>query len=157
MRKRTFAVLSLLLFTVVIISTIPHVYAATVYTAKEDGTITQTFEMGDTVRIIAHSTTVPCDIIVKGPNGLTRYKETTSSVNYDKVLSGITTEPGWWIVEVHPRGGVKPLATPEAEVTSTPYLTSYNNVVPEAPLGTISIFISFFAALGISLFRKKKV
>lgn len=154
MRKTTLVALISLFLTVMVISFTPQVHAASIYTAKVDGTITNTFEMDEKVRIIAYSRNPPIEIIIKDPKGVTRHRETVYTLKYDKILSEITDQPGWWEVTMREGGEITP-RTLSAEPTSTQYLTSFNNVIPEVPLGTLSILIAFFAAFGISIFRKR--
>jgi hypothetical protein len=154
MRKDTSVAVILLFLAVVAISFTPQVHAASIYAAKEDGTITSTFEMGEKVRIVAYSGSLPIEIIIKDPEGVTRHRETVYTLNYDKILSGITDQPGWWEVTMREGGEIAPRAL-SADPTSTQYLTSFNNVIPEVPLGTLSILIAFFAAFSITLFRKR--
>lgn len=154
MRKDTSVVAILLFLTVAVISFTPQAHAASMYTAKADGTIISTFEMGEKVRIVAYSGSLSFEIIIKDPEGVIRHRETVDSLNYDKILSGITDQPGWWEVTMRESGEITPRAL-SADPTSTHYLTSFNNVIPEVPLGTLSILIAFLAAFGISLFRKR--
>jgi hypothetical protein len=153
MRKITFAALSLVFVMLATLPLIQYVDAANIYTAKEDGTITSTFEMNDKVRIIGNSLSILFEIIITDPEGVIRYRETvrTPGATYDKVLSGITDIPGWWKIEMHETGEIKPLG----DVTSIGYLTSFDNVTPEVPLGTLSILVAFFAAFAICVFRKR--
>lgn len=154
MRKDTSVAVILLFLTVVVISFTPQVHAASIYTAKADGTIISTFEMGEKVRIVAYSGSLPFEIIIKDPNGVTRHRETVYTLEYNKTLSEITDQAGWWEVTMREGGEITPRAL-SADPTSTHYLTSFNNVIPEVPLGTLSILIAFLAAFGISLFRKR--
>ena len=154
MRKDTSVVAILLFLTVAVISFTPQAHAASISLAKVDGTITNTFEMGEKVRIVAYSTSPLIEIIIKDPNGDIRHKETVDAHEYNKTLSKITDQPGWWEVTMRESGEITPRAL-SADPTSTHYLTSFNNVIPEVPLGTLSILIAFSAAFGISLFRKR--
>jgi hypothetical protein len=154
MRKDTSVAAILLFLIVVVISFTPQVHAASMYTTRADGTIISTFEMGEKVGIVAHSGSLPFEIIIKDPEGVIRHRETVYALNYDKILSGITDQPGWWEVTMRESGEIAPRAL-SADPTSTQYLTSFNNVIPEVPLGTLSILIAFSAAFGISLFRKR--
>lgn len=130
--------------TVTILALAPNAYAnPNVSTYNEDGTLTDRFIMGEKVRIIAYSSypEPPYEIIVIDPDGITRFTDTSNFTNYDSgLLSGITDKPGWWEVKAG-KAGIK-------------YGTAWYNVVPEVPLGTLSILITCFAALGISTFRK---
>jgi len=139
--------------------TVNQAQAATVMTASEDGTPTETFQMGENVRIIAGSNSVPFNIVVEDPDGIMRHRETVYIFSYDKVLSTITGKPGWWKVRIEEGEiiirGTQPNAVPPPQA-STEYLTAPElNAVPEVPLGTIMIVSAFFAALGIVAFRKR--
>jgi hypothetical protein len=140
-----------------ILSMAQQVHATTVYTAKEDGTAVGTFEMGEKVRIVASSASYPYFVTVKDPDGAIRHREYVTSSGYDKVLSEITDKPGLWTIELQSGGGSKPLAGTLAapQQPSTMYLTTISNVVPEVPLGTITIVGALFAALGIAVFSKR--
>jgi len=140
---------------VIILSLAQQTYAINVYVAKEDGTAASTFEMGEKVRIITYSTKTPFDITVIDPEGKARYKETSYTRNYDKILNGITDKAGRWeVIVTEQTGGTIPKTT-SIPPTSTHYTTTINNVVPEVPLGTITILMTFLAAFGIIAFRKK--
>lgn len=113
-----------------------------VYTAKEDGTPTDIFAMGEKVRITAYSSNpCPYEIIIIDSEGEVRFTDTSDLPNYDRVWSGITDKNGWWEVK--------------AGEASTHYATGFYHVVPESPFGTLSIVITCFAALGMILFRKR--
>jgi hypothetical protein len=139
-----------------LLSMAQQVHATNVYTAKEDGTAVGTFVMGEKVRIVASSISYPYYIIVKDPNGAIRHREYVTSSGYDKVLSEITDKPGLWTITLE-NGGSKPLAGALAapQQPSAMYLTTISNVVPEVPLGTITIVGVLFAAFGIAAFSKR--
>jgi hypothetical protein len=129
------------------------------YTAKADGTISSTFAMGEEVRIIA-SSTGSWNIIVSDPSGTAQFTD-AFTLQYNKTISGITDTPGNWTVKLYPvlKGSPTPQTEPSPQTTSSTSITYTVDppatVVPEAPLGTISIFLALFAAFGIALFRKK--
>jgi len=160
MQKGRNAAIIIVLVILIALSMTNQAYAATIYTAKEDGKITSTFEMGEKVRIIIYPTTTQFKVIVVDPEGDIRYQETVYTLKYDEVLSGITDKPGWWTVKVTDSGDIGPRAL-EAELTSEQsseqYLTALNNVVPEVPLGTIGATTTILLALGFyGLIRHKK-
>ena len=168
MQKGRNAAIIIVLVILIALSMTNQAYAATIYTALENGKITNTFEMGEKVRIIIYPTTTQFKVIVVDPEGDIRYQETAYTLKYDEVLSGITDKPGWWTVKVTESGDIGPLAL-EAEQTSEQssvqpseqsseqYLTALNNVVPEVPLGTITATTTILLALGFyGLIRNKK-
>jgi len=135
--------LFLLPIAMVTLTFIPIGYAnPNVYTAKEDGTPADTFEMGEKVRIIAYSSNpCPYDIIVTDSEGLVRFTDTSYVPNYDEVVPGITDKLGWWEVK--------------AGTVSTRYGTAFYNVIPEVPLGTLAAVVACFSAFGITLMQKR--
>ena len=142
MRKIISSALALTIAAVWIISSARPTQATNVYTTREDGSTTDTFAMGENVRIVAYSTDpCPYEIVIIDSEGVIRYTETCNTPNYEKVLNGITDKPGWWEVK--------------AGATSTRYATAFFNVIPEIPFGTLSILLTCFAALGISLLQKR--
>ena len=156
--RKTMVTASILIITLLgILSLAQRAHAATIYTAKEDGTVTSIFEINENVRLVAQSMNAPSEIKVIDPEGVTRYQETVHSVSqsYDKVLSSISDIPGWWKVEVHAIEEWKPLAPTQPEKVSTQYLISVNNVVSEVPVGTLSALLMFFAAFGIIILGKR--
>ena len=141
LRKLILLTLILLTAAATTIILTPKAYAASVYTAKEDGTQTDKFAMGEKVRIIAYSSSCPYNIVIIDSNGITRYTVTSNTPKYDQIWDNITDKPGWWEVK--------------AGTASTSYATAFYNVIPETPLGTISMIIACFAAFGMSIFRKR--
>jgi len=57
---------------------------------------THVFDLGDTVRIKAHSDTTPYYIFVEDPNGVVVFADTSNTTDYSQDVPGITTTPGWW-------------------------------------------------------------
>jgi len=150
MKTKTLVILGFFMFAItLVIFAMPYGYAMGVYTAKEDGTITATFRIGEKVRIIADAPT-PYNIIVADPQVITRYIETSLTIKYDKTLSGLTDKIGKWEVRITPLRGSTIVA-----ITSAQYTTAIANVVPEIPFGTLSMLLAFSAAFGISIFWKR--
>ena len=159
MQKPVIILFTILFATTTFLILTEKTYAATITTAKEDGTITDTFLMGEKVRIIATSTTTITKVTVIDPDGLIRYTENTITFKYDKTIDGITDKPGIWKITVTEDSEFEPLTEQQTETqstTSTTYLTATNNVAPETPLGTIAILATFLAAFGILASRKNR-
>jgi len=57
---------------------------------------TTVFDLGDTVRIKAHSDTTPYYIFVEDPNGAVVFTDTSNTADYLRDVTGITTTLGWW-------------------------------------------------------------
>lgn len=143
LRRLLSLTLFLLPVAVVTLTFIPYGYAnPNVYTAKEDGTITDTFAMGEKVRIIAYSSNpCPYEVVVTDSDGVVRFTDTSNVPNYDKVVTGITDKPGWWEVK--------------AGTTFTHYGIALYNVIPEVPLGTLAAVAACFSALGLTVMQKR--
>jgi len=136
--------LFLLPIIMVTLSFIPFGYAnPNVSTAREDGTPTDTFGIGEKVRIIAYSSDpCPYDIIVTDSDGIVRFTDHSDVPNYNKVITGITDKPGWWEVKagaVHARYGI-----------------ALYNVIPVVPFGTLGVIAACFSALGIAKLQKRR-
>jgi len=135
--------LFLLPVALITLTLIPCGYAnPNVYTAKEDGTPTDTFSMGEKVRIIAYSSNpCPYEIVVTDSDGVVRFTDTSDVPNYENVVPGITDKPGWWEVK--------------AGTVSTYYGIAFYNVIPEVPLGTLAAVVACFSALGVTVMQKR--
>ena len=158
--NRTFPVIVLLIATGIALCLAPQASAANVYTADANGTRTDTFLMGDKIRIIAYGVS-PYSIDLTDPDGFVRYTDTSRAVRFDKVLTGYTDKPGKWIVRITERfNGPQPLGQSMIEpssfiTTDTEYMTVVQNAIPEAPLGTLAISIALCMALALGIFYKR--
>jgi len=103
---------------------------------------TDVFEPGDIVRIKAYSNFVPYDIIVKDPNGVTIWNDTSSNKAYSKDVPGITTTLGWWSVQ--------------AGTAETHFAIAWYHVIPEIPLGVLAVLGTCFAGLAFHKIRITK-
>jgi hypothetical protein len=142
----------------------PQAYAVDVRTANGNGTVAAVFNVGDDVRIIVQSSKFPestvLSVIVSDPDGRVRYMESAHTFRYDRTLTGMTDKPGWWVVTVT-EGPERTLSGDDSGngsavvQESTEYLATVQNVVPEVPLGTITIVLTFLAAFGVIALRKR--
>jgi hypothetical protein len=57
------------------------------------------FSIGGDVRLIASSSDIPITITVTDPDGIVVHSETYDGYEYDKILSGLTENSGWFMVE----------------------------------------------------------
>lgn len=142
----------------------PHAFAVDLHTAKEDGAVAVSFEVGENVRIIVQSSSptlsTVLSITVSDPEGRIRYRESARTFRYDKTLTGMTDRPGWWIVTItegpeRSLNGETPGSGDAVVERSTRYLATIKNVVPEVPLGTITVLLAFFAAFGVMTLRRR--
>lgn len=142
----------------------PHAFAVDLHTAKEDGAVAVSFEVGENVRIIVQSSSptlsTVLSITVSDPEGRIRYRESARTLRYDKTLTGMTDRPGWWIVTItegpeRSLNGETPGSGDAVVERSTRYLATIKNVVPEVPLGTITVLLAFFAAFGVMTLRRR--
>ena len=164
MRKTELAAVLCGLGFLMLFSLTPHAYAVDVHTAKEDGAVAVSFEVGENVRIIVQSSSFPLSTVlsvtVSDPEGRIRYRESTRTFKYDKTLTGMTDRPGWWVVTItegpeRSLTGEIPGSVDAVVKRSTKYLATIKNVVPEVPLGTITMVLTFLAAFGVVALRKR--
>lgn len=100
------------------------------------------------VRIIAQSSHKPITIRIFDPDGVEVYSVTMDVFIFDEILSGVTAKGGLYSVE----------ASSPMSLTRKNFGIVFFNVVPEAPIGTISITLVMVGAFGFyGLVKRRKI
>jgi len=157
MRKLTIALTWILFFTTILLL-FGKGYAIIIITAREDGTPTNTFILGEKVRIIISSQNCILTIEVKDPDNQVAYIEHPLDSYYNRTITGITNKPGTWTITVE-ESTVQPRSASTTSIRKTytkNYVTTSLNVTPEVPLGTIVIIATFLAAFGVTIVKNKQ-
>ncbi len=148
--RKILTVLTLTLFAALMSSSIVKLGKAgsiSVGTYDAAGVPREVFLEGEEVRIIAESTDSPITITVTDPDGIIVLTETYYGYIYNKTLGGLTEKSGWYTVEA---------ASPIDQVRRN-YASTYFNVIPEVPFGTITAATAGLFALGFyGLKRSRK-
>jgi hypothetical protein len=147
----------------------PHAHAAaTLYTTKEDGTPADYFTVGEKIKVVATgvkaSRTAPASLFICDPQGIVRKTISVYTSYYVGTFSDITDKPGLWKVSI--KENSTPSAKPDSEIntssdlksaaTTTQYTATVQNVVPESPIGTLSIALAMVLGLGFGMVKLRR-
>lgn len=112
------------------------------------GLAKDTFASLEDVRIIAQSSHTPITIRIFDPDDVEVYSATMDVYVYDETISGVTTKSGLYTVEAS-----SPMSSAQKN-----FATVFFNVVPEAPIGTVSIALVMISAFGFyGLVKRRKI
>jgi len=149
--RKAFAYLALVVLGVLTFSFVMNAAKASnisVGTYDVTGLAKDTFASLEDVRIIAQSSHKPITIIIFDSDDVEVYSETMDVYVYDETISGITTKSGLYTVQAS-----SPLSS-----TRKNFAIVFFNIVPEAPIGTISIALVMISAFGFyGLVKRRKV
>lgn len=149
--RKAFACLALVVLGVLAFSFVMNTAEASnisVGTYDVTGLAKDTFASLEDVRIIAQSSHTPITIRIFDPDDVEVYSATLDVYIFDEIVSGVTVKSGLYSVE----------ASSPMSSTRKNFGIVFFNVVPEAPIGTMSIALVMISAFGFyGLVKRRKI